>query len=47
MNARLPKKVATLPMRIRLEASLEALAETDPRVLTLRLLEGQIGRAHV
>jgi Mrp family chromosome partitioning ATPase len=40
MNARLPKKVATLPLRVRLEASLEALAETDRRVLTLRLLEG-------
>lgn len=40
MNARLPKKVAALPLRVRLAAALEALPETDRRVLTLRLLEG-------
>lgn len=40
MNARLPKKVAQLPLRVRLAAALEALPETDRRVLTLRLLEG-------
>ena len=40
MSARLPKKVAQLPLRVRLAAALEALPETDRRVLTLRLLEG-------
>jgi DNA-directed RNA polymerase specialized sigma24 family protein len=40
MNARLPKKVAQLPLRVRLAAALEALPETDRRVLSLRLLEG-------
>lgn len=40
MNARLPRAVGRLPLRVRLAAAIERLPETQRRVLALRLLDG-------
>lgn len=40
MNARLPKAVGRLPLRVRLAAAIERLPETQRLVLALRLLDG-------